>query len=81
MDENTRHKSNDATFVRRSKRKEESSMCPFFNPSTSECKVTPYDSSAYQDGSNKEYKCMSSSNYSNCGNYEAYQRGDYKVER
>ena len=60
---------------------EESHMCPCFNPSNSECRVTPYDSSAYQDGNNKEYKCMSSSNYSTCGNYESYQRGDYKFER
>ena len=56
-------------------------MCPFFNPSTSECKVTPYDSSAYQDGNNKEQKCMSSSGCKTCGNYEAKQRGDYKIER
>ena len=56
-------------------------MCPFFDYSTSKCKVTPWDSSAYRSGGDKEYYCLSSSNYKSCGNYEAYQRGDYKVER
>jgi len=56
-------------------------MCPLFNSSKSECKVTPFDSSAYQSGSHKDYYCMSDSNCKNCGNYEAYQRGDYKIER
>jgi hypothetical protein len=56
-------------------------MCPHFNPSKSECRVTPYDSSAYQDGNNKRDKCMSDSGCRNCGNYEAFQRGDYKIER
>jgi hypothetical protein len=54
-------------------------MCPVFNPSTSECKVTPA-SSAYQDGSYKEYYCTGG-NHSSCGNYEAYKRGDYQIRR
>jgi len=56
-------------------------MCPYFNPSRSECRVTPSDSNAYQDGNNKEYKCMSSTGCKTCGNYEAAKRGDYKIER
>jgi len=56
-------------------------MCPYFNPSKSECRVTPYDSNAHQSGNNKEHKCLSSDNCKTCGNYEAYQRGDYKMER
>ena len=56
-------------------------MCPYFNPERSECRVTPCDSSAYQDGNNKQYKCMSSDGCKDCGNYEAAQRGDYKIER
>ena len=31
-------------------------MCPYFSPSRSECRITPYDSSAYQDGNNKRDK-------------------------
>jgi hypothetical protein len=56
-------------------------MCPYFNSSTSECRVTPSASNAYQDGNNKRDKCMSDSGCRYCGNYEAYQRGDYKIER
>ena len=56
-------------------------MCPYFNPSRSECRVTPWDSAAYQDGSFKDHYCLDSSNCKNCGNYEAKERGDYKIER
>ena len=56
-------------------------MCPYFNPERSECRVTPYDSNAYQDGNNKQDKCLSSSACKNCANYESAQRGDYKIER
>ena len=56
-------------------------MCPFYNPSRKECKVTPWDSSAHRDDSEIQSKCTDSYNYKNCGNYEAYQRGDYKIER
>jgi len=56
-------------------------MCPYFNPSRSECRVTPSDSNAYQDGNNEEHKCMSSTSCKTCDNYEAAQRGDYKIER
>jgi len=56
-------------------------MCPFYNPSKKECKVTPWDSSAHRDDSEIQNKCTDSYNYKNCGNYEAHQRGDYKVER
>jgi len=56
-------------------------MCPYFNPSRSECRVTPWDSSAYQAGGHKDYHCLNSDNCKTCGNYEAAQRGDYKIER
>jgi len=56
-------------------------MCPYFDHTTSRCKVTPSHSSAYQDGSYKEHYCLSSTNCQSCGNYEAFQRGDYKIER
>ena len=61
--------------------REGKNMCPYFNASRSECRVTPYDSSAYQDGNNKRDKCESSSGCTSCGNYEAAKRGDYKIER
>jgi len=56
-------------------------MCPYFNATKSECRVTPSDSAAYQSGSYKEHYCQSGENCKNCGNYEAAQRGDYKIER
>ena len=55
-------------------------MCPHYNPSKKECRVTPYDSSALQSDSKISSDCASS-NHTNCGNYEAFKRGDYKVER
>jgi hypothetical protein len=54
-------------------------MCPVFNPSTSECKVTPA-SNPRQDGGHKEHYCIGG-NHTSCGNYEAYQRGDYIIRR
>jgi hypothetical protein len=54
-------------------------MCPVFNPSTSECKVTPA-SNAYQDGSFKDHYCTGG-NHTSCGNYEKYQSGDYTIRR
>jgi len=54
-------------------------MCPYYNPSTSECRVTPA-SNAYQSGSSKDHYCTGG-NHTSCGNYEATQRGDYKIER
>ncbi|MCL1996514.1 MAG: hypothetical protein FWG63_09935 [Defluviitaleaceae bacterium] len=57
-------------------------MCPYFDPSSSKCRVTPWDSAAYQEGSFKEGYCESSSGgYKECGNYEAAERNDYKIER
>ena len=56
-------------------------MCPFLNLSEKKCKVTPFDSAAPREESEIKHKCTDSYNYKNCGNYEAYQRGDYKVER
>ena len=56
-------------------------MCPYFNSTKSECRVVPFDSSAYQSGSYKDHYCTNSSNCKSCGNYEAVQRGDYKIER
>jgi len=54
-------------------------MCPFYNPSKKECRVTPWDSAAPRSESEIRSHCQG--NFDNCGNYEAYQRGDYKVER
>jgi len=54
-------------------------MCPYFNPSKSECKVVPYDSSAKRDDSWVKTYCQG--NYRSCGNYEAAQRGEYTVRR
>lgn len=56
-------------------------MCPYLNPSTNECRVTPSDSDAYQDSERKNNICMDSSFHKSCGNYEAVQRGDYKIVR
>jgi len=56
-------------------------MCPYFNPSKSECRVTPFDSEAKKEESWINYYCSSSINCKNCGNYEAAQRGDYKIQR
>jgi len=56
-------------------------MCPYFNPSKSECRVTPYDSSAHKDDNWKNHYCLNSSNCKSCGNYEAAQRGDYTIRR
>jgi len=56
-------------------------MCPYYNPSKQECKVTPYDSNATREDSWRNHYCTSSSNCKSCGNYEAAQRGDYKVVR
>ncbi|MDR2589601.1 MAG: hypothetical protein LBC71_01240 [Oscillospiraceae bacterium] len=56
-------------------------MCPYFNVSRSECRVTPSSSSAYKDDYEANTKCKDSYAYNNCGNYEAFQRGDYKIER
>jgi len=54
-------------------------MCPVFNPSTLECRVTPA-SNPRQEGSFKEHYCTGG-NHTSCDNYEAYQRGDYTVRR
>lgn len=62
-------------------RKEEKTMCPYFNPGRSECRVTPSDGNAYQDGNNKRDKCMSESGCKTCGNFESAARGDYKIVR
>ena len=56
-------------------------MCPYFDSTTSKCRVTPHDSSALQDIQRAENICKNSSYYKSCGNYEAAQRGDYKIER
>ena len=56
-------------------------MCPYFNPERQECRVTPWDSSAYQDSERAKNICKDSNYYRQCGNYEAAQRGDYKIER
>ena len=62
-------------------RKEVNFMCPYYNPSRSECRVTPWDSSAHKDDYEANTKCKDSYAYKNCGNYEAAQRGEYRIER
>jgi len=56
-------------------------MCPFFDYNNSYCRVTPEHHNAYRDGGERDYYCKDNYNYKNCGNYEAYESGDYKVER
>jgi len=56
-------------------------MCPYFNSSKQECRVTPWDSEAKRDSGWVSSYCNSSSSCKNCGNYEAKERGDYKIER
>ena len=56
-------------------------MCPYFDSSQCKCRVTPSDSAALQDSQRAENICKSSAYYPSCGNYEAAQRGDYKVVR
>jgi hypothetical protein len=58
-----------------------SHMCPYFNSSKSECRVTPSVSDAKRDSSWINHYCNSSGNCKDCGNYEAAKRGDYKIER
>jgi hypothetical protein len=56
-------------------------MCPFWDYENKRCKVSPSDSQCYKtEGEQKSY-CITDYNYKNCANYEAYQRGDYKVYR
>ena len=55
-------------------------MCPFWDYANKRCKVSPSDSQCYKtEGEQASYCCCS--NYSQCANYEAYQRGDYKIYR
>jgi hypothetical protein len=56
-------------------------MCPVFDSNNNYCRVTPEDHNARRDNSEVEYRCKDSSNYNSCGNYEAYQRGEYKIRR
>ena len=56
-------------------------MCPYFDPSTCKCRVTPWDSSALQSRDRAQRICQDSSYYPRCGNYEAAQRDDYKIVR
>ena len=56
-------------------------MCPVFNPETGHCRVTPWDSAACKDEGTKRSHCMDSYGHTKCANYEAWQRGDYKIER
>jgi len=56
-------------------------MCPYFNPSEGECRVMPYDSNALRDDGCKNDHRLNSSGYRTCGNYEAAQRGDYRIVR
>ena len=56
-------------------------MCPYYNPSKRECRVTPFEDAAPRSDREVEVTCTDSSNYKNCGNYEAAKRGDYQVMR
>lgn len=56
-------------------------MCPVFDYNNNYCKVSPSHSTALIDQSEADYKCKDSYNYKNCGNYQSYERGDYKIER
>ena len=56
-------------------------MCPYYNSSTRECRVTPFDGDAPRTDREVEATCTDSSNHRNCGNYEAARRGDYEVRR
>ena len=56
-------------------------MCPYFNESKQECRVTPEDKNARRDESWKRDHCKNTYDYKKCGNYEAAQRGDYKIYR
>ena len=54
-------------------------MCPFYDYNNNYCRVTP--ASPHRDDGCKDYYCKDNYNYKKCGNYEAYERGDYMVER
>ena len=56
-------------------------MCPYFNQSKQECRVVIQDSNARREEAWKRDYCMNNSGYKRCGNYEAAQRGDYKIRR
>ena len=56
-------------------------MCPFWDHANKRCKVSPSDSSCYKTEGEQRSYCLDSSRYQYCGNYEAYQRGDYKIYR
>ena len=55
-------------------------MCPFWNSEYKWCKVSPSDSQCYKNDSEQQSYCLNS-RYTSCANYEAYQRGDYKIQR
>jgi len=55
-------------------------MCPFWDYINKCCKVSPSDSQCYKNEGEQESYCRCD-NYPNCANYEAYQRGDYKIWR
>ena len=55
-------------------------MCPVWDSSDKRCKVSPSDSQSYKTDGEQQSYCLNS-NYTRCANYEAYQRGDYKVYR
>ena len=62
-------------------RKELIIMCEFRDSSNKRCKVSPSESQCYRDDNEQQTYCLSSYNFKSCGNYEAYQRGEYKIER
>jgi hypothetical protein len=56
-------------------------MCPFWDYENKRCKVSPSDSQCYKtEGEQKSY-CLTDYDYKRCANYEAKERGDYKIER
>ncbi|MCL2051848.1 MAG: hypothetical protein FWG91_09015 [Lachnospiraceae bacterium] len=56
-------------------------MCPVFDHEYKRCKVSPSDSQCYQSDGEQQSYCLTDYNYNSCANYEAYQRGDYRIYR
>ena len=55
-------------------------MCPFWDYENKRCKVSPSDSQCHKTDGEQQSYCLNSY-YTRYANYEAYQRGDYKVYR
>jgi len=55
--------------------------CPFYKEKTNECTVTPWDHNAPRTESDRINRCCTERGWKTCGNYEAWERGEYKVCR